>query len=93
MTRFGIKGALAYDRAFRIKMVIDPTRRRDSLDWESYFFLLVPQAMNAKPQQYSNTGPIGNIIIKVIIVHQGRACRPFGGAVQAEVCLQDSVGR
>ena len=43
--RFGTKGALDYDRRVRIKMAMDPCRRWDSIDGESYFFLLVPQAL------------------------------------------------
>ena len=46
--RFGIKGALDYDRRVRIKMAMDPRRRWDTIDGESYFFLLIPQALNAR---------------------------------------------
>ena len=43
--RFGNRGALDYDKAFRMKRAMDPSRRWDALDNESYFFLLVPQAL------------------------------------------------
>ena len=42
---FGNRGVLDYDKAFRMKRAMDPSRRWDALDNESYFFLLVPQAL------------------------------------------------
>ena len=52
-SRFGTRGALAYDKHFRMKMAVNPSRRWDMMDNEAYLLLLMPQTLSQRGQSYN----------------------------------------